>query len=178
MESYLGRIDVGWSVDGEGGRLNFQVVRFSADVAGGIPFSTLGVSRYRLKSPSANVIRQELLMLVPRSLGDGPVPSILRQVGEDVIKSGTALLRGDVIGPKGKVFDRSTMEALYVASPVYLPDGFAVCQTSDDPVVMTWLVPITHAEAHFIFANGWSKFEDYLVEFDPDLVNIYRESIF
>ena len=179
LEQYLGKIDVGWSTPDQAIDA-IQIVRFAGAVANGLPFSTLGLSRYELRSRvSAKVIRQELLMIVPSTLRDGPIPDLLQGVARETRDSERALLRGDVIGPRGRLFKNYEMEALYVSEPVYLPDSFGEFSESGraEAIVIAWLVPITHNEAHFVLANGWRAFESMLTELDPDLVDLSRASI-
>lgn len=102
---------------------------------------------------------------------------LLFQVASELIASGRGLLRGQVIGPRGPLFDSSPTTALYAAPPVYLPDGFAECDTGTTTIVMTWLVPITDAEARYVRDRGWSAFEDVLVAEDPDLVDLSRSPV-
>jgi hypothetical protein len=45
-------------------------------------------------------------------------------------------------------------------------------------VVFIWLVPITADEVKFVQENGWEIFEDFLEKENPDLTDIYRQSIF
>lgn len=176
LESYLGEVEVGWSKDADGFALPFQVVRFAPGVLlGCVVFSTVGLSTTELPSRrSGKAVRHELVMVVPERLCEGPVPGLLQQVGLDVLRSGSALLRGDVIGPRGALFARSQMEALYAAIPVYLPDGFG--QFED--VAIVWLVPISRSEAEFVAKRGWPAFEERLIDVDPDLTDVDRLPMF
>ncbi|GAA1662735.1 suppressor of fused domain protein [Fodinicola feengrottensis] len=178
-ERFLGAIDAGWRADADGRSVPFQVARYSGVIAGGTAFTTLGLSGWELKSRSSEkTIRLELMMLVGSTLQSNTIPGLLQQVGLETIESNSALLRGDVIGPRGKLFAGSNMDALYVAAPVYLPDEFAICETEAGPTVTCWVVPISHDEAHFVIQEGWSRFEDRLVELNPDLVDVMRPSLF
>jgi len=176
LEGYLGEIQVGWSHDADGSPLPFQVVRFSpGELAGRAVFSTLGLSATPLLSrTSGRRVRHEVIMIVPDRLRVGPVPGLLQQVGLEILGSGSALLRGDVIGPRGPLFAMTEMEALYASIPVYLPDEFG--QHKD--VVIVWLIPISRSEAEFIAEQGWPKFENRLTEVDPDLTDFDRASMF
>lgn len=176
LESYLGEVEVGWSKDADGFALPFQVVRFAPGALSGcVVFSTLGLSSTALSSRrSGKPVRHEFMMIVPERLREGPVPGLLQQVGLDVLASGTALLRGDVIGPRASLFAMSQMEALYAAIPVYLPDGFG----HFDDVVVVWLVPISRSEAEFVAGRGWPPFEERLIDVDPDLTDIDRLPMF
>jgi hypothetical protein len=113
-------------------------------------------------------------MILHERLAEGPVPSLLQQVGLEVLSSGEAVLRGDVIGPRGPLFAMSNMEALYAAVPVYLPDSFA--QVED--VVLIWLVPISRSEAKFVAERGWPAFEERLSDVDPNLTDVDRRPMF
>ncbi len=42
---------------------------------------------------------------------------------------------------------------------------------------MVWLIPITAREAEFIKLEGWSRFEDILVEKNPDFGDLNRASV-
>lgn len=174
LEGHLGEIEAGWSQDGEGVAPPFKVVRFgSGPVPGRVVFSTLGLSDAALPSRNSDrLIRHEFVMIVQDRLRNGPVPGLLQQIAREVLASGFALSRGDVIGPRGPVFAMSQMEAFYAAIPVFLPDAFGSC----GDVVMVWLVPISRNEANFVHDKGWSAFEDMLVDADPDLTDEDRVS--
>lgn len=177
FERTLGPIEYGWSVDPDGAKMPFQIVRFTRGSAPeSVSYSTLGLSRKALPSPnSQQLIRHELLMLAPESLAPDHIASILHQVGEMVIKRGRALLRGDVIGPAGALVFGATVTALYVTSPSYFPEDFAVFDAGEHgAVVIAWLVPITDCEADYASNHGWDAFEDKLVEQDPDVVDFHR----
>ena len=176
LERHLGEIEVGWSRDADGFTMPFQVVRFAPPpLAGFSVFSTLGLSEAVLASRrSDKLIRHEFVMIVPDRLRDGPVPAILQQAAVDIVASGSALLRGDVISPQGPLFATSRMEALYAAIPVFMSDDFGAC----GDVVLVWLVPISRKEAEFVEAKGWPAFENLLVDVDPDLTDPYRPALF
>ncbi|MFI6717728.1 suppressor of fused domain protein [Kribbella sp. NPDC050470] len=176
FERYLGPIQEGWAVDADGEEMPFQIVRFdqgSDDKT--VSFATLGLGRYPLRSTTtARTFRHELLLLAPNKLARGPLPSLLQPIGQACIQDGRALLRGDVLGPRGPLLAGSQMEAFYVAMPAYFPDEFATCEGPDGPVVISWLVPIAAPEAHYVARHGWEAFEDRLVEQDPDLTDFGR----
>lgn len=176
LERFLGPIEEGWSTDADGRPQAFQVVRFSPDV---LPqcsvYVTVGLGRHDLASrTSSRRIKQELVAIVSDEFRPGPIPGVLQQVGAELIRSGSAVLRGDVVGPRGRLVDGSEMEGLYAAIPVYLPDGFGQV----DDIVMVWAVPISRQEAEFVSAKGWQLFEERLVDVDPDLTDLQRRSMF
>jgi hypothetical protein len=180
FEDLLGPIETGWQTNERGERTLFQVVRFGrGPVQDSITFATLGLSNAALTDPeSGKRIRHELVITVPPTLSVSNVPGILQQAAEESLAAGRPYLCGEVIGPRGPLFEGTRMEALYVASPVYFPDSFAYFESPVlGTVVLAWLVPITAREARFVYERGWDAFEDKLVERDPDLVNIYRDEV-
>jgi hypothetical protein len=178
-EKYLGTIQGGWSRFDER-RLPFQIVECRSERLRGISsFATLGFSKYALAmGSSGRTIRSELMMVAHTSFGSKNIPALMEQVGSEAIESGSAYLYGDVIGPRGQLFEDKAFEALYVTTPVCMPDRFAVleCQEGND-IVIAWLIPITHSEAHFVFKNGPDAFEDLLERSDPDLFDFNRASV-
>jgi Suppressor of fused protein (SUFU) len=176
FESYLGEIERGWSQDADGEAVPFQIVRFGQGPAPGtITFATLGLSRHGMPSEtSGRVIFHEFVMCVPEALRNGPLPSILQQVGLDVLATARPLLRGEVVGPRGPLVPGSSLEALYAAAPVCFPDGFGQCEDADRSVAIAWLVPISLREARYVAEHGWDAFEDRLVEAQPDLTDVCR----
>ncbi|MBD3920224.1 suppressor of fused domain protein [Paenibacillus sp. PR3] len=180
LEHHLGNIEYGWSKDSEGNNTPFQVVKYSGGpFSGTVTYSTLGLSNVGFISPiSKKLIRQELIFVSYSNFGDKNIPGLLQQVGARMLNKQHPYLRGDVIGPYGKLFDVTELEALYVTKPVYFSDSFHTFNpTEGSPIVQTWLVPITANEANFIANNGWDKFEDKLVDINPDLVDFNRSSI-
>ncbi|HEX3956225.1 MAG TPA: suppressor of fused domain protein [Trebonia sp.] len=157
----------------------FQVTRhLEGQVPDSVAFSTVGLSKFELTSRrTRKSIRHELIMCVPDSLRDGSVPGLLQQVGLTTLRSGNALLRGDVIGPAGPVLPGSSLTALYVGVPVYFPDEFAEVEEDGKTIIIAWLVPISDSEADYITEHGWRQFEHLLAEKDPDLVDVSRPSI-
>lgn len=199
FERFLGPSASGWMRSNTGELLPFQVVRWSRgpDV-GSVVYSTLGLSRTVMDSgcDAPRQVRQELVMMVTKSLPAEYVLAVFVDAVSVTVRTGRALARGDVLGPVPPVSPAgggagltalpapgrprssiwgSEMSALYVADPVYLPDEFARVGVDDGPEVrMAWLVPITSAEARFVREHGWEEFEELLADQDPDLVDVFR----
>jgi hypothetical protein len=175
LEAYLGRIRAAFPGD-DSTPPGVQVVRFGPDqpFAGVTTVSTLGLSHHYLSQPA---VRQELLVHVPEHARPSNLAGVLLQVAAELIHGNRSLRRGDVIGPRGRLFAGTAMTALYAALPVYLPDDFADFASDEGPVRLTWLVPITDDEAAYVTNYGWSAFEDALVAEDPDLTDLNRRSL-
>ena len=165
LEARLGTITGGRRHDG------FQVAAFGSGW-----FATIGLSHHHLTSrTSGRHLRLELLA------GGRPaefLPGLLGQVADELLASGEALLRGDVIGPRGPLVPGSRMAAWYAAIPVYQDDGFAAADLPDGArAAIVWLVPISAAEAAYVRSHGWKAFEDELVRHDPDLLDLGRAEL-
>ncbi|GAA4989089.1 hypothetical protein HD597_007806 [Nonomuraea thailandensis] len=178
LERFLGRIDSGTGGD-DSTPAHVQVIRFAPNspFTGVTTWSTLGLSHHHLGQGNGQGLHQELVMHLPTDRQPDNVAGVLFQVAEELIERGQGLARGEVIGPRGPLFARGEMTALAAAPPVYLPGPFAVCDTPAARIVLTWLVPLTEAEARFAHAHGWHALEDVFVAQDPDLTDIERAGV-
>lgn len=95
----------------------------------------------------------------------------------NLLTSHLALSRGEVLDWGEPIAPGSNLTALYMASPVYLPDEFAELGPKGDETIFVWIVPISSAEAHFVHHHGPDAFEDILVEKDPPLSVYDRSSV-
>jgi hypothetical protein len=180
LEARLGLITGGWSKDSDGRPREFRVAAFANGTISGVEsFSTIGLSRYDLVSPrSGRKLRLELLAGERGGPGTEYLPGLVGQVADELLASGRALLRGDVIGPRGPLVPESRMEAWYAAAPVYYDDGFAGVDLDDGHrAAIVWIVPISRREAQFVSANGWREFENELIKYDPDLLDLHRDEL-
>lgn len=177
LETTIGRIQQGWTP--EILELSHSVTVVQLDCVrdlGAIPFATLGMSRYPLRSPvSEKSIRQELLFLADEDMDWATVPGVLGQVAEEALSSGIPYLRGSVLGPWDHIFDGFEQSALYFAVPNVLDTNcHAFCGEEGYPIALCWCVPIFSSEAAFIEANGWPAFEDLLAEQGVDMISLAR----
>jgi hypothetical protein len=179
-ETYLGEIQGGWSKSADGAEVPFLVVECRGGVLKGVTaFATLGLSRHGLRCANSDkIIHHELLLTAHTSFGKKNIPALLQQIGIEAVERGFAYLRGDVMGPRGKLFAGKEFEGIYFSIPVCLPDEFAAVATDEgDAVAIAWLVPITRAEAKFVREHGWGEFESLLESKDPDLFDFDRASV-
>lgn len=177
-ESVLGphRAHVNWD---DGRDPGFDVVQFADEPRwGGVTYATVGLSRHALRSrvPGAE-LRQELLMTVSTVPDPDNIATLLAQVGREALESGCGVPRGTVVGPYGPLFPGSEMEALYVAAPVYLPEGFETVRDQSGDIFVAWMVPISHREAHFARDKGWRALEQFLSSSDASLTDPFRRGL-
>ena len=85
---------------------------------------------------------------------DGLIPGLLQEVALEALRTQTAVLPGDVIGPREPLIGRSRREALYATTPSYFPVDFGSCLEGSVAIAIVWLVPISHGEAHLSGTEG------------------------
>ena len=177
LERFLGPIDSGIQGD-DSTPPGVQVIRFGVDrpFTGVTTWATLGLSHHHLTQSDGRSLHQELVMHLSTIHQPSTIAGLLFQAAAELIQRGHGLTRGEVIGPRERLFAETDMTALVAASPVYLPDSFAVCDTPAGPVALTWLIPLTQAEAHFTLDHGWPALEAIFVAQDPDLTDLSRIS--
>lgn len=177
LERHLGRIKRGWQEDGGEG---VQVVQYEGEIyEGSSVYSTLGLSKYCLEGKEGGeVIRHEVFFISRDDYGTKNIPTILQQISNVALWEGKSYLRGDYIKMKGEVFEGTGKVAMYVSNPVYFEESFSVYDNGKDiPIVSVWVFPIFEDEVKMLSEKGWNYFEDKLEEVDPDLIDLYRESI-
>jgi len=175
LEQFLGPITAGWSKDADGNQQHAQILKFSEGANGGIAsYATLGLSHRKLGLPDKEPVRIELLMMVRKGIFERYVPSLMQQLVGDLIHGGTAPLRGEVIGPRGRIDPDTCLEAFFVYNPVYLPDEFGTYKDTDGPVLIVWLIPLFREEASFAQTKGGEALAGLLLEYDPDLTDWRR----
>ena len=178
LESHLGAISGGTNGD-ESTPEGLQVAWFGANrpYTGVTTIATLGLSRHHLAQSGSKGLHQELLMHLPMASQPRNAAGLLLQVAAELLLRGRGLLRGEVIGPRGPLIGSGQMTALNAAAPGYLPPGFDICDTGTITIVMTWLIPITATEAHYVHTQGWPAFEETLAAEDPDLADLSRSPV-
>lgn len=180
LESRLGRLVHGWSTDPDGEPIPFQVARFDGGRNGEVlSLATIGLSRRPMTSPvSGRPLHLELVLSVHRLIGERNLPAVLQQVGQNMLSTGRAIVRGEVVEMEGNVVSGSDLSALYATLPVYFDDAFATCRCEDGAdVAIVWLVPVHGSEVAFIRAKGWDAFEELVERADPDLLDPTRNPL-
>ncbi|MFT3686007.1 MAG: suppressor of fused domain protein [Phycisphaerales bacterium] len=179
IEKYLGTIQRGWGPDALEHK-RFQIIECRSQADPSVTaYATLGLHRHALpswKNPT-KLIRHELFVLTPTSTGKQHFPEIVEQVAAETLDRQRPYLRGEVIGPRGRLADGFPMEALYVSLPAVFSQEFAACSVEGNDVAIAMLIPITGQEAAFIGKSGWSAFEDKLVETGVDVVDLSRRCV-
>ena len=176
IERHFGPIQHGWSESPDGEKMPFQIVACKCGtIEGATAFLTLGLCRHDLPSKvSAKVIRHELVMTI-QSQDDQGVPSILQQMGLEALNRGYAYLRGEVVGPRGTLFEGSTLTAVYVTRPPFFPDESAVyLDEGGRNRIIVGLLPITSNEAAVVRERGWKEFEASIADDAARFLNPHR----
>ena len=179
-EKYFGMVQHGWSKSADATDMPFQVVECQGGTFQGMScFATLGLSMHELRSSTTGkAIRQELFLVAPTNFGSRNIPGLLQQIGTEALDGGLAYLRGDVIGPRGNLFEGKAFQAIYVSMPVYFPEALKTFVGEEGyAIVIAWLVPITQIEAFYIRNYGWEKFENLLERKNPNLFDFDRPDL-
>lgn len=180
LEIYLGAVAEGWTQNGDGVPLPFDVLRFdSAPSAGTVTFATVGLSQRPLLSlQTGKAIPQEFMMSCHENQKDLNIPAVLQQVGAQALRRGQALLRGELMGPRGPLFPRLQLTALYAAIPIYFPDSMhSMVDRNGAETVFVWLLPLYESEARLVAEKGWETFERQLADMDPDVTDLRRPAV-
>ncbi|SDN05404.1 Suppressor of fused protein (SUFU) [Actinacidiphila guanduensis] len=181
LERRLGRMIGAWSPPADAVQGSPQVACFrEGRLAGCQSFATVGLSRTPLRHPASDRhFHLELLACenTSRATGYGHFPDVLEFVTGQLLASGQAVLRGDVVALPAPL-PGGTMSSLYAGRPVYFDDDFfSVTIENGSDVVIVWLIPITEQETVFVREKGWRAFEDALALQDPDLLDPARPQL-
>jgi hypothetical protein len=178
IRNTLGPITREWEEENDGARLPFSIVEVAGQpTTHAVTFATVGLSDAALHFPSGKLARQELVFACHDSSRHENIHGLLGVVALDRTKDGNALARGEVKGPAGLLPGATRLEALYASLPAYFPDSFALARSTEPATHFLWLIPITVGEAEFVRREGWSRFEDLIVQQDPDLLDLERSEI-
>ncbi len=178
LELYLGRIESGWKPP-EWTDPAIQVVecRFGK-IPGVTVFSTVGLSSFALASQvSGKKIRQELFVMVRDEQLDSRLPAALDQVARECARGDKPVLRGEVLGKRGRLLDKGDFIGFYVTLPIYYPNAFWTFNAKEGQIVFCWLLPIKSKEQSYIQQHGWSAFEELLDKAEVDLFDLDRPSL-
>jgi hypothetical protein len=102
---------------------------------------------------------------------------VLDVIARELDERHRPLLRGQLIGPRGSVLPESCLEAFIAMNPWYWDDEFSYFGDVDPPVYVVWLIPITRGEAEYVRHQGIDAFEAVIDDQDPDLLDLYRDSM-
>jgi Suppressor of fused protein (SUFU) len=141
-------------------------------------FVTTGLSELSLDQPDKGVITQELLFAC-RGEHDDDVVGLLGVISEQVANRGSAMVRGEVIGPAGPLIQSSSLTAVVATLPVFLPDS-AVFYPGEPATVLVWLLPLSSGEAALARKLGSERFESVLDKMaeSADLYDLNRQEIY
>jgi hypothetical protein len=140
-------------------------------------FVTAGLSAFPMKQADKGVISQELLFAC-RGEHDHEIIGLLGVIAEDLVTRGRPLERGEVLGPADCIVLGSALTSLVATIPVFLPDR-AVLYPGKPPTVLTWLVPLSTAEAVQARRLGPAAFEPVLEKIaeSADLYDLGRRGV-
>jgi hypothetical protein len=178
IEKKLACLDGAWSEERDGTPLPFKILLFRNQPSDGlITFVTLGISEALLPLGAGRRIRQELVFSAHDRFRLWNMAGLVSQIGKELLQTNRPLLRGQVLEPAGSILPGATLDAIYCSIPVFFPQSFHQCNTTEPPTVFVWCIPIAASEAHLVRTTGWNYFEEQLEKSDPDLFDLQRTPI-
>jgi hypothetical protein len=140
-------------------------------------FVTGGLSAVPLEQKNKGTIAQELLFAC-RGEHERDIVGLLDVIAEQIASRGTALERGEVLGPAGPIIDKSILTSLVSTLPVFLPDS-AVFYPETPPILLVWLLPLSSKEAELARKLGPERFESLLDKMAEtvDLYDLHRGEV-
>ncbi|MEU7926677.1 suppressor of fused domain protein [Micromonospora sp. NPDC049107] len=182
LERRLGQLTGGWKGTARNGLPTVNVAYLTGGIfAATTGYATVGLSRVPLHRPGHDA--HLFLEFIAAEHGPADVthsmfPRALEFVVSRCLDAREAVLRGNVIPLPKDIVGDSGFASLYAALPVYYdPDFKSVILENGDAVAIVWLIPVTSGEAQFVADHGWERFEQILLQRDPDLMDMNRESI-
>lgn len=161
LEQFLGPIHYGWKP--VAAPSDIRAVMFKNRPCDGVDtFSSLGLSDEPLSMKGGRIVREELLLSVYPRYPVAQLASFLTTLADSLRSKGTALLRGDVVGPADSLIPGARPRAVYASLPVFLPESFATFRGTEPSTVIVWLIPLVGRETEFVKEAGWEAFEDIL----------------
>jgi hypothetical protein len=137
VEAYLGPIQSGARLTED---VNWVWFR-DMPAPGARTYMTLGLSHHALEQSEGPKKRVELLIACRNEFVEKLDPmALLTDVLDHALRVHSAPPRGTVIGPRGRFFAESAMEALYCTMPTYFHDEFVEFDGFPDLFLPVWLV--------------------------------------
>jgi hypothetical protein len=122
-------------------------------------------------------LRPELLMCAWDAWRSDAFYSTLFTVADDLAERSLPVEQGMVLELPAPVVPESKMSHLFIYQPVYHLEDLQPIETAAGPVPVFWLVPITDAESRVVDDDGWEALDTLLLEHDPDLLDLRRDSM-
>jgi hypothetical protein len=148
IETHLGQMDPKaghWRWDHADGTL-LQVLAFrDRPRKGAMTLCSLGLGHHQFCSPRGHV-RQELLVSCWDRFVSARLAGILPVAAQYALDQHVALQPWQVLGPAGPLVPGSAVEALLCLEPLFFPESFAICPSTNPRTEFVWLVPISRQE--------------------------------
>lgn len=142
-------------------------------------FLTIGLSGHKLIQPNSQTpIRQEILICVDQAYADLPWQEPLAGVARAAAERHRALMRGEVLGPFGRIFSEQeglTPTAFVCGAPAFFPDEFFELDAGADSVLFVELIPVTDREVERIRDKGAESFFEEVDSGRVDTLDLARE---
>lgn len=137
---------------------------------------TLGLSRRTLHQVSGPV-RQELLAICDASWESPGIAPLLAYIAGQIALEERPVLFGEIVPVDFRVVGLPSITTLMALDPRYFDEGLYGFEIEGTKVAVTWLVPITEAEARFATTEGIDAFLALVEAQQPNLFKVRTKSL-
>lgn len=164
--------------DDKGQKMPFQIATFSNQPSlGATTCSTIGMSDTPFKQEDGSHVRHELFFCAHEQYINDEIYKILFSVGKELIQKKRSIKLGMLFEPKTQISKDFNLEIFWFFNPVYFPDRVHILETVEPAVHFAWMIPIYRTEANYIIQEGAQKFDELLLNKNPNLLDFQRDSI-
>jgi len=145
-----------------------------------ISYSTLGLFEAELRHDDGTSLATRVELCTEAPQDQDLWGNILSTAAFGLMRGGQAVMPGSALPDcVGEYYPDSRVPHLYLSVPFSWQDGEFRRLELDGQVIVNWLqgFPISDAELEYLQAHGPDAFEDLLLEHDPDLYDLDRDSV-
>lgn len=145
-------------------------------IRGAVTHATAGLSAIPL-SQASGVVRQELLIAAAARWESPAIGGLLSHMAGQVALMRRPLLFGEAFALDFRLAGLPAIWGFVAIDPRYFPDDLYAASSSEGMVGVTWLVPVTANEGHYIATRGIDPFLELVEKEQPDLLDVRKRSI-
>lgn len=144
-----------------------------------VSYSTLGLFEAELRHDDGEPLETRVELCAEAPQEQDLWGNILSTAAFGLMRDGAAVMPGSALpGCVGEYYPEASVPHLYLCVPFSWQDG-EFRRLELDGQVVNWLqgFPISDAELAYLEEQGAEAFEDLLLEHDPDLYDLERDSV-
>lgn len=176
IEKYLGEIQEGQAL--EDAKYNVSMSIFKNTPFEQVnTYTSLGLSNYVLFRNNKKY-RMEIVFGAENTFDKISISKFLLNFVESLIQSQVSPYKGDFFRFGESIYPQSSMNSLYVTTPIFYPEEFQTLEIKGEKIIFPWVFPIYEQEVDYIIEKGYGNFESLLEEKRVDTFwDLFRESV-